>query len=145
MNFAQKLIQLRKQHGMSQEDLANKLGVSRQAVSRWEQSNSYPDLPNLQGLCRVFSISADYLICDEVVQPCSAEQPEPKDTQERPHRFNFHETRFLIIACIWLFAAFCFLVVAIDTLNVVFLGLVLADLLLAGLNLFFHFRQQSRK
>lgn len=145
MNFAQKLIQLRRQHSMSQEDLADRLGVSRQAVSRWEQNSSYPDLPNLQRICKVFSISADYLIFDEIMQPCMMEQPTSQDVQKPSRRFKVSENRFLIITFIWLFAAFCFLVAAIDTLNVVFLGLVLGDLLLAGLNLFFHFRQQNRK
>ena len=65
MSFADKLIQLRKAKGLSQEDLADSLGVSRQAISRWEQGNTFPDLLNLQKIMKVFGVSADYLICDE--------------------------------------------------------------------------------
>lgn len=47
MTFADKLIRLRKKNGMSQEDLADKLGVSRQAISKWEGMLSVPDLQNV--------------------------------------------------------------------------------------------------
>ena len=47
MNFAEKLLHLRKREGLSQEDLAAHLEVSRQAVSRWEMGTALPDAPNL--------------------------------------------------------------------------------------------------
>jgi transcriptional regulator with XRE-family HTH domain len=65
MKFEEKLIQLRKSRGMSQEDLAEHLDVSRQAVSRWEQGSTLPDIPNLRKLCDLFQVSADELIRDE--------------------------------------------------------------------------------
>lgn len=65
MTLEEKLIRLRKKEGLSQEVLAEKLGVSRQAVSRWEAGETTPDLINLLGLCTVFSVSADYLIHDD--------------------------------------------------------------------------------
>ena len=64
MKFEEKLVMLRKEHKLSQEQLAEKLGVSRQAVSRWEAGETTPDLANLLGLCDAFSVSADYLIRD---------------------------------------------------------------------------------
>lgn len=65
MKFEEKLVQLRKEHKLSQEQLAEKLGVSRQAVSRWESGETTPDMVNLLGLCNIFDVSADYLLRDE--------------------------------------------------------------------------------
>ena len=50
---------------MSQEELAEQLGVSRQAVSRWELGQTLPDIPNLLHLCELFDVSADYFVRDE--------------------------------------------------------------------------------
>lgn len=65
MKFENKLINLRKSRGISQEQLAEALGVSRQAISRWESGDSTPDMTNLLGLCQYFNVSADYLIFDD--------------------------------------------------------------------------------
>ena len=66
MKFEEKLINLRKAKGLSQEELAEQLGVSRQAVSRWELGSTLPDIPNLLQLCELFGVSADYLVKDEI-------------------------------------------------------------------------------
>jgi len=65
MRFEEKIVELRKQKGLSQEELAEQLGVSRQAVSRWELGQTLPDIPNLLQLCDLFGVSADYLVRDE--------------------------------------------------------------------------------
>lgn len=64
MKFEEKLIALRKSKNWSQEALAEKLGTTRQAVSRWEMGITLPDVENLKKICDVFSVSADYLIND---------------------------------------------------------------------------------
>lgn len=66
MIFADKLIRLRKQAGLSQEDLANELNISRQSVSKWEQAQSFPDLDKIIQLSTFFNVSTDYLIKDEI-------------------------------------------------------------------------------
>lgn len=65
MTFGEKLLRLRKQEGLSQEELAERLDVSRQAVSRWETGETLPDAPNLLQISRIFGVSADYLLHDE--------------------------------------------------------------------------------
>ncbi len=65
MKFEEKLVKLRKSNGLSQEQLAEKLGVSRQAISRWESGDSTPDMINLIGLCECFMVTSDYLIHDD--------------------------------------------------------------------------------
>lgn len=62
MNFSEKLITLRKQQGWSQEELAQRLDVSRQSVSKWESSQSTPDLPKLIAISELFGVSCDYLV-----------------------------------------------------------------------------------
>ena len=68
MTFGEKLTRLRKREGMSQEDLAAQVGVSRQAVSRWEQSTAMPDSARLWAVSRLFRVSADYLLDEELEQ-----------------------------------------------------------------------------
>lgn len=64
MTFSEKLARLRKREGLSQEELASYLGVSRQAVSRWEQGTAMPDAPNLVKLRQRFQVSLDWLLED---------------------------------------------------------------------------------
>lgn len=65
MILADKIIDLRKKSGWSQEELAAKLNVSRQAVSKWEGAQSVPDLERILQMSRLFGVSTDYLIKDE--------------------------------------------------------------------------------
>lgn len=62
MEFRERLYQLRKGRGISQEELANAVGVSRQAVQKWEAGASTPDLNNLSALADFFSVTLDYLV-----------------------------------------------------------------------------------
>jgi transcriptional regulator with XRE-family HTH domain len=64
MKLEEKIFILRKQKGMSQEQLAEKMGVSRQSVSKWELGESAPDLANIVGLSEIFGVSTDYLLKD---------------------------------------------------------------------------------
>ena len=66
MKLSEKILRLRKQRGMSQEEMAEKLNVSRQAVSRWETGSALPDAANVFQLSRLFGVSADYLLNDEL-------------------------------------------------------------------------------
>ena len=62
MTLGEKIHILRKQSGMSQEQLAERLAVSRQAISKWELGESLPDIDNIVQISRVFDVSTDYLL-----------------------------------------------------------------------------------
>ncbi|MCM1335128.1 MAG: helix-turn-helix domain-containing protein [Bacteroides sp.] len=66
MILADKIIELRKRSGWSQEELAEQLDVSRQSVSKWEGAQSVPDLDKILKLSEVFGVSTDYLLKDEL-------------------------------------------------------------------------------
>lgn len=65
MKLCEKILMLRKEMGISQEGLAEKLGVSRQAVSRWEVGSAQPDASNVLQLSKLFHVTADYLLNDD--------------------------------------------------------------------------------
>ena len=65
MKLNEKILTLRKKQGLSQEELAEKLNVSRQAVSRWEVGSAQPDATNVLQLSKLFGVTADYLLNDE--------------------------------------------------------------------------------
>ena len=72
MNFSQKLQLIRKNKGYTQEELAGKLDVSRQAVAKWESGQVYPDISNLIQISKLFNVTVDYLVKDqECVVSCS--------------------------------------------------------------------------
>ncbi len=72
MDFPHRLYDLRKQAGLSQEELAGLLGVTRQAVQKWEAGSARPDMDNLTALARYFNVTLDWLITGQ--QPASPEQ-----------------------------------------------------------------------
>lgn len=66
MKFGDKLIELRKKNGYSQEELAERLGVSRQSVSKWESNNTYPETDKIIQIANLFDCSMDDLINDKI-------------------------------------------------------------------------------
>lgn len=67
MNFGEKIFKLRKEKGLSQEDLADKLGTTRQAISKWENNQGFPETEKLLQLSNIFEVSVDFLLKDEKV------------------------------------------------------------------------------
>ena len=79
MTFSDKLIALRKKAGWSQEELAERLNVSRQSVSKWESAQSMPDIDKILQLSSLFSVTTDCLLKDKQddPQPAAAQTPSP--------------------------------------------------------------------
>ena len=69
MILADKIMDLRKKAGWSQEELAEQLEVSRQSVSKWEGAQSVPDMDKILRLSRIFGVTTDYLLKDELGEP----------------------------------------------------------------------------
>ena len=69
MTLGQKLKEIRKRFGLSQEQLAEIMNVSRQAITKWENDGGLPDINNLQELSKIFGITVDYLLNDKNVLP----------------------------------------------------------------------------
>lgn len=76
MILADKIIRLRKKNGWSQEELADKMNVSRQAVSKWEGAQTVPDLEKLLRLSALFGVTTDYLLKDELEDEVYTDQEE---------------------------------------------------------------------
>lgn len=70
MILADKIMCLRKQRGWSQEELANKVGVSRQSVSKWESEMAMPEMDKVVLLSEIFNVSTDYLLKDDMREDC---------------------------------------------------------------------------
>ena len=65
MKLPNKIIKLRKANGWSQEDLAEKLNISRQAISRWENGTALPDAQNILQISEIFHVSTDFLLNED--------------------------------------------------------------------------------
>jgi len=74
MSFSENLKQVRKEHHLSQEELAELLNVSRQAVSKWEQGQGYPEVEKLLLLSSELNISLDALLSNEITCDCSTKE-----------------------------------------------------------------------
>ena len=96
MRLCDKILKLRTQRGLSQEALAELVGVSRQSVSKWEGGSSAPDLERLKALSRVFGVRCDYLLNDEL----------DEDTDSVPHK----KDRVIIGGILSVLGALCVLV-----------------------------------
>lgn len=111
MKLGEKLTFLRKQHGMTQMELAEKLNISRQAVSRWEQGTSEPSTENLVSIGKLFDVSVDAL-WDEGIefQTKSVVLVAEAEEKKMPEK---HKYGILKIVGIVLFAIVAVLVVCI--------------------------------
>ena len=82
MKLSEKIAGERKKLGWSQEELAERLGVSRQAVSKWESGQSVPDLTKLLGLSKVFGVTTDYLLKETEPDRSEAQRNETENRSE---------------------------------------------------------------
>ena len=86
MILADKIIELRKKSGWSQEDLAEKMDVSRQSISKWESAQSVPDMGRIVRLSELFGVSTDYLLKDNIEFEEPAEDVYSANTTRRASR-----------------------------------------------------------
>lgn len=99
MNLNQKITQLRNDNNWSQEELAEKLNVSRQSVSKWESGQSKPDLDKIIALADIFDVSTDYLLKDDTEEKSNNIHPTNK------HHFNLSWVQFgQLNSAIWAIA-----------------------------------------
>ena len=68
MKFSEKLKKLRQEHNLTQDDLAEKIYVTRTAISKWETDNGYPSIESLKMLAKLFNVTIDQLISDEDIK-----------------------------------------------------------------------------
>jgi len=103
IEIANRLVELRKKNGLSQEELAAKLGLSRQAVSKWERAEASPDTDNLLCLAKIYGVSLDEILrTDDSVNTIVEEQVEPvrENGQNETNEETPCSKRFLLIEAI---------------------------------------------
>ena len=83
MEFNEKLQELRKQKGLTQEELAEKLYVSRTAISKWESGRGYPNIDSLKALSKFFSVTVDELLSTDEILTIAEEDNKRKETHFR--------------------------------------------------------------
>lgn len=93
MKLSEKIVALRRSRGLSQEALAQALGVSRQAVSRWEMGSAMPDAANILQLSKLFAVTADYLLNDSDGDALAAAPPQ---TEKKPAR-SLHQIMIYLV------------------------------------------------
>lgn len=97
MNLGEKLYNLRKDTGMSQEEVADKLKVSRQTVSKWETGESKPDFDKIVPICNLFSITTDELLNGSVSESDSLDKEVVRENTDY-NISNVRKTRALLIS-----------------------------------------------
>jgi len=112
MKLSEKIAALRKKHNLSQEELAEKLYVSRQAVSRWESGSAMPDAANLLQLSKLFHVTTDYLLYDdyEWEEDSPKTRPMPVQIQEA-HRKQLR--KYSVSGTLFAIAAFCYVIAVV--------------------------------
>jgi transcriptional regulator with XRE-family HTH domain len=106
---------LRKKHGLTQQDLANKLNYTDKAISKWERGESVPDVIVLKQIADMFDVTVDYLLCRE------HEEPLPEEPADALAQQN-HRTRGFVtgmsVLLVWLAALILFIVFDTAAVNV---------------------------
>ena len=122
MKLQDKIIKHRKSNGWSQEDFAEKLNVSRQSISRWENGTAFPDAQNLLQISKLFGVSADYLLNDDYES--DNDIPAVKTaTEETDALFLKKKNLHLVAAICFTISVFCSLMGLVSSTNDIQLGL----------------------
>ena len=106
MKLPDKIIKLRKAEGLSQEELAEQLNVSRQAISRWENGSALPDAQNVLQISKLFNVTTDYLLNDDYESDNDIPLVQTA-TQETKELFTKKKRMQLIAAICFTRSTFC--------------------------------------
>lgn len=101
MKLNEKLIKLRKEKGLSQEEFGNEINISRQAVSKWENGESKPEIDKIQEIVKKFNISYEYLLNDEIEE---MDEVENKTLTKKPKKKFILK---IILAIVLVYLLFC--------------------------------------
>lgn len=103
MNIGEKLYELRKEKHLSQEEVAEKLDVTRQTISKWETNQSTPDFDKIKPLCELYGITADELLTGEKKEQEKEEQPMNEQTikQKRAQGISLGVLLYFV-ALVWI-------------------------------------------
>ena len=104
MEFNEKLQELRKQKGLTQEELANALFVSRTAVSKWESGRGYPGIDSLKAISKLFSVSIDQLLSGDELLTAAEEDSRQKSRHLRDLVFGLMDISCILLLFLPLFA-----------------------------------------
>ena len=97
MKFGENLYNLRKKQKISQEKLAEKIGVSRQSVSKWENGTAYPEMNRIFELCKIFHCKLNDLVNDNILDFDSVDE----EVKMRVVKFNKEKQKKLSVSWLW--------------------------------------------
>ena len=144
MSIGTTIYALRKERKLTQAQLAEKLGVSFQAISRWENGTALPDAENLRQLSHLYDVSSDYLLNDDYES--DDDLPRVKTVEAALDNTVKKNQKFLLIAAIaFAVAAVAFLIAGIDHLNIVFVILAVVNAVLSGVSVFRYVAKGGKK
>lgn len=112
MKLSEKIVTLRKQKGWSQEELADKLNVSRQAVGKWETETALPEVDKILQMATLFDVSTDSLLKDDVQLP-QTQQPDTVCVADKKTKFKSKKIQKigkLFNSILWLIAVAVYLI-----------------------------------
>ena len=104
MEFNEKLQELRKRKGLTQEELASSLYVSRTAVSKWESGKGYPNIESLKLIANFFCVTIDELLSSNEVLTIAEENEKQKENQMRDLMYGLFDISFIMLLLFPLFA-----------------------------------------
>ena len=141
MNVSEKILQLRKAKGFTQEELAEKLNVSRQSVSKWESGQSVPELEKLVALSGIFEVTTDHLLKPSELDELSikTEMLEKQQQELARESKKRKEKQFCVLSCVGIYLAAIAVIVLLrglsfenDFLWNIFPGVTLPFIILAA-------------
>ena len=104
MEFNEKLQELRRREEMTQEELANKLYVSRTAISKWESGRGYPNIESLKAIAKLFSVTVDELLSSEEILTVAEEDGNYKASRTRGFVIGLLDISAVLLLILPLFA-----------------------------------------
>ena len=122
MKLPDKIIKCRKANGWSQEDFAEKLNVSRQAISRWENGSALPDEQNILQISKLFHVTTDYLLNDDYESDTDIPAVQTA-TREMEKLFSKKKRLHLISAICFTISVFWSMMGLVNSTNDIHLGL----------------------
>lgn len=144
MTLSEKMTNLRKAYGLSQEDMAEKLNVSRQAISRWENGTALPDALNILQISKLFNVTTDYLLNDDYESDVDIPAVQSA-TLETANLFKNKKQLHLIAAICFTVSTFYWLVSAVNSTNDIRIGVSGFALVLCLVNAVAQFILYSKK